>query len=156
MEWCTSWKSRCKATYGNSDSLVANMFCQYFHVKIEPIHSFFSDSHTTHSPQTTQVSFSCLTDVSADYIKMMLYSPTKSCSLDPMPTFLVKDCIEILALQSPNWSTCVYLKAQCLTPSRGSFSHPLSKIRHFQKTTLKLQTCLGPTFHFQTCCALHL
>ena len=42
------------------------------------------------------------TQVTQDEIgKIISKSPTKSCLLDPLPTFLVKECIDILL--QPNW-----------------------------------------------------
>ena len=41
--------------------------------------------------------FSCFKQVSQEEIrKIIMKSPSKSCLLDPWPTFLVKECIDIL------------------------------------------------------------
>ena len=41
--------------------------------------------------------FHCFNSATPDAVrKILLQSPTKSCSFDPWPTFLVKDCLDIL------------------------------------------------------------
>ena len=67
--------------------------------KLKKIHSIFSTSlnfrHITPgSPPPTFTSFSAVTD--EQVTKIIQDSPTKSCSLDPWPTFLVLEFLDIL------------------------------------------------------------
>ena len=75
------------------------MFCQYFEDKLEFMHSSFSDSmQFILLKQLRSASPASLMSVSIALRRwMMSKSQTTSCSLDPMPIFLVKDCAEILA-----------------------------------------------------------
>ena len=72
-------------------------FCDFFLDKIEKIQTIF----TTNEDDCLQDSVvGHLTDfspaTSEEIRKIILKSPTKSCSLDPIPTFLLKDCLDEL------------------------------------------------------------
>ena len=71
----------------------------FFSDKIKLIHSNFSvDNQSIPSDIPSVVkSLSVLAPASTEEVrKLILASPTKSCSSDPIPTFLLKDCIEQL------------------------------------------------------------
>ena len=81
---------------------LANKFSNFFVDKITRIRAAFpssssvSDLHAD-STKVTQQKLSCFTPVSEDDVRKIINeSPTKSCQLDPWPTFLVKDCLHIL------------------------------------------------------------
>ena len=83
----------------NPPKLLADRFVEFFTEKIEKIHSIFSTSlnfrHITpDSPPPTFASFSAVTE--EQVTKIIQDSPTKSCSLDPWPTFLVLEFLDIL------------------------------------------------------------
>ena len=83
----------------NPPKLLADRFVEFFTEKIEKIHSIFSTSlnfrHITpDSPPPTFASFSAVTEEQVTQI--IQDSPTKSCSLDPWPTFLVLEFLDIL------------------------------------------------------------
>ena len=71
----------------SSDKSLADMFASFFSNKISKIRDTFS----------TSGSFNDFMPVTDDEVhKCISESPTKSCSLDPVPTFLLKDCLDIL------------------------------------------------------------
>ena len=58
---------------------------------------FTASSATVISPMCTPPNLPSFNEVSEDEVlKIIKNSPTKSCLLDPVPTFLLKDCVEIL------------------------------------------------------------
>ena len=76
---------------------MADCFATFFSNKIIKIHESFSSSescNTVHLPFDPPK----LTVFTQDEIgrKIISKSPTKSCLLDPLPTFLIKECIDIL------------------------------------------------------------
>jgi hypothetical protein len=82
----------------SSDISLANKFGDFFIDKITRIRACFNDKNVFHCPQHhIPVSFQKFKPVTeTDVHKLVMASPTKSCSLDPWPTFLLKDCIDIL------------------------------------------------------------
>ena len=85
---------------------LADKFIQYFSDKITAIRdSLYSDKHDTESPTPLSdpsnafegVPLCELPPATEDEIaKIIRSSPTKSCSLDPLPTWLLKDCLDVL------------------------------------------------------------
>ena len=77
---------------------LADRFVTFFSCKIDKIRNSFSSSDSFTLPPPPDVpNFSCFKQVSQEEIrKIIMKSPTKSCLLDPWPTFLVKECIDIL------------------------------------------------------------
>ena len=80
-------------------SLLADRFVEFFIEKIEKIHSSFPTSPRTQhitrdSPPPILSTFSTVTE--GQVTKIIINSPSKSCSLDPWPTFLVLDNLYIL------------------------------------------------------------
>ena len=70
----------------------------YFIEKIKKIRAIFSFNNF-HIPLPVEpvAKFSSFNSVSChDVRKIFNASPTKSCSLDPWPTYLVKECVGIL------------------------------------------------------------
>jgi hypothetical protein len=80
---------------------LAEEFCTYFHEKIERIRAgIIRDGQTTHSPDHT-IDLPCSLDsfrptTGAEVVKIIMSSPPKSCSLDPLPTTLLKQCLQPL------------------------------------------------------------
>ena len=79
--------------------LLADRFVEFFTEKIEKIRSTFTASanlqHIT--PDSPPPMFSTFSTVTKDQVtKVITNSPSKSCSLDPWPTFLVLDYLDIL------------------------------------------------------------
>ena len=77
---------------------LADRFVTFFSDKIAKIRNSFSSSDSFTLPPPPDVpNFSCFKQVSQEEIrKIIMKSFTKSCLLDPWPTFLVKECIDIL------------------------------------------------------------
>ena len=82
----------------SSDSSLANKFGSYFIEKIVKIRTIFTSNIFHISPPVEPVAkFSSVNSVSCNDVRKILnLSPIKSCSLDPWPTFLVKECVNIL------------------------------------------------------------
>ena len=83
----------------SSIGTLANTFSSFFINKISVIRSSFpSDLHfCVLNPPETRKLLQNLSCVSADEVRhLVLRAPCKSFDLDPIPTSLVKDCIDIL------------------------------------------------------------
>ena len=123
----------------NPPKLLADRFVEFFTEKIEKIHSIFSTSlnlrHITpDSPPPTFASFSAVTE--EQVTKIIQDSPTKSCSLDPWPTFLVLEFLDILI--TPITSIINASLAQGTCPNFFKQAHVtpiLKKTRKFSKIT---------------------
>ena len=79
--------------------LLADRFMEFFTEKNEKIHSTFSASvNSQHiTPDSPPPMFFTFSTVTEDQVtKIITNSPNKSCSLDPWPTFLALDCLDIL------------------------------------------------------------
>ena len=74
------------------------MFASFFSNKISKIRDTFSTSGSFNdAPDSVPPAFNTFMPVTEDEVhKCISESPTKSCSLDPIPTFLLKDCLDIL------------------------------------------------------------
>ena len=81
-----------------SEKSLANKFASFFHQKIKRIRDMFTASSTVVIPLLcTPPNLPRFNEVSEkEVLKIIKNSPTKSCLLDPVPTFLLKDCVEIL------------------------------------------------------------
>ena len=77
---------------------LANSFVTFFSDKISKIRDSFSNTDSFTLPAPSDVpKFDLFKSVSEDEVqKVTTKSPTKSCLLDPWPTFLVKECLDIL------------------------------------------------------------
>ena len=83
----------------SSIATLANTFCSFFSNKISVIRSAFpSDSHSrVLNPPDTRKVLQNLRCVTADEVRdLILRAPCKSSDLVPIPTSLLKDCIDIL------------------------------------------------------------
>ena len=82
----------------SSDKSLADMFASFFSNKISKIRDTFSTSGSfTDAPDSVPPAFNAFMPVTEEEVyKCISESPTKSCSLDPIPTFLLKDCLDIL------------------------------------------------------------
>ena len=82
----------------SSDKSLADMFASFFSNKISKIRDTFATSGSFNdAPESVPPAFNAFMPVTEDEVyKCISESPTKSCSLDPIPTFLLKDCLDIL------------------------------------------------------------
>ena len=81
-----------------SQICLANHFVTFFSDKIRKIRDSFTNTDSFTLPAPSDVpKFDLFKAVSEDEVrKVITKSPTKSCLLDPWPTFLVKECLDIL------------------------------------------------------------
>jgi len=74
-----------------------NTFLQYFDEKVRTVRAATDDRQPSIFSSTTGVSllelFAC---TEAEVRKLISQSPTKSCALDPFPTFILKELIDVL------------------------------------------------------------
>ena len=99
---------RCVAQTSSQDpasiktpQLLADRFVEFFTEKIEKIRSTFSGSANLQHiiPDSPPPMLSTFSTVTEDQVtKVITNSPSKSCSLDPWPTFLVLDYLDILII----------------------------------------------------------
>ena len=82
----------------SSDKSLADMFASFFSNKISKIRDTFSTTGSFNdAPDSLPPAFNAFMPVTEDEVyKCISESLTKSCSLDPIPTFLLKDCLDIL------------------------------------------------------------
>ena len=83
----------------SSDKTLADIFASFFsNKKINKIRDTFSTSGSFNdAPDSLPPASNAFMPVTEDEVyKCISESPTKSCSLDPLPTFLLKDCLDIL------------------------------------------------------------
>ena len=81
---------------------LANSMADFFTGKVQKIREELEAAQqqtiTSHVPDSRQEAmFSAFPPISADDLKkIILDAPTKSCQLDPLPTFILKECIDTL------------------------------------------------------------
>ena len=82
----------------SSDKSLEDMFASLFSNKISKIRDKFSTAGSFNgAPDSVSPAFNAFMPVIEDEVhKCISESPTKSCSLDPIPTSLLKDCLDIL------------------------------------------------------------
>ena len=81
------------------DKALADQFASFFHNKIKTIRDTFIPSGTEKDvhPSSDPPKITAFTEVPQDNVdKIIRNSPTKSCLLDPWPSFLIKECSDIL------------------------------------------------------------
>ena len=89
----------------SDDKTLANKFASFFDNKITDIHSSFSSvSESTSSPNSKPNSWTHFNQVTEEEVlKIMRSSPAKHCLLDPWPTFLLLEFIDILIVPITNF-----------------------------------------------------
>ena len=77
---------------------LANRFVTFFSDKISKIRESFTNTDSFTLPTPSDIpKFALFKYLSEDEVrKVITKSPTKSCLLDPRPTFRVKECLDIL------------------------------------------------------------
>ena len=101
------WKALKSALHNTADSVLpahsskknlADSFVNFFSDKIAKIRDCFSSTDQFDlSPVTPPTAIADFKQVSETEVhKIIMNSPTKSCLLDPWPTFLLKECLNIL------------------------------------------------------------
>lgn len=82
----------------NDSKSLANNFCMFFKDKITKIQNTFPPGVSSKLLPDIQPPLFCdfNTVTECELKKFIMSSPTKSCSIDPWPTYLLKDCIDVL------------------------------------------------------------
>ena len=82
----------------SSEKSLADTFASFFTNKISKIRNMFPTSGSFNdTPDSVPPAFNTFKPVTEDEVsKCINESPSKSCPLDPIPTFLLKDCLDIL------------------------------------------------------------
>ena len=124
----------------NPPKLLADRFVEFFTEKIEKIHSIFSTSlsfrHITpDSPPPTFASFSAVTE--EQVTKIIQDSPTKSCSLDPWPTFLVLEFLDILITPITSIINASLAQGTCPNFFKQAYVTPILKKSSLDKAVFK-------------------
>ncbi len=85
-----------------NDGVLSNQFSEFFKSKIEKINEQFSDTsildhNLSQNIKNTRVcQYEVFPKITTEELrKYIAKSPTKSCALDPIPTFLLKECLDI-------------------------------------------------------------
>ena len=123
----------------NSHKKLADHFAAFFTNKIAKIRESFSSSSSFSLPSPVNppglVKFD---DASPDDIaKVIKNSPTKSCLLDPWPTFLVKDCLDILLPSITKLVNCSLSEGAVPDGFKSAVVTPLIKKSSLSKDDLK-------------------
>ena len=82
-----------------SDRELADKFSNYFYEKIQNIRGLFGPSpdHSSVALEASLHPLSVFEPASEDEIKaVIMKSPSKSCELDPVPTFIIKQCVDAI------------------------------------------------------------
>ena len=86
-------------THASIKSL-CNSFSSHFKDKTNLIHSAFTDHSSdivnADSPQLNSQLASFESATTAEVRKIIMSSPSQSCDLDPLPTVLLKPCLDVL------------------------------------------------------------
>ena len=82
----------------DDETLLANNLCNFFHVKIETIRANFNSEDLDIQQETlTDMKFRKFRPATLDEIRALILSwHNSSCLLDPVPTWLLKECIDDL------------------------------------------------------------
>ena len=120
--------------------LLADRFVEFFTEKIEKIRSTFSASvnlqHIT--PDSPPPMFSTFSTVTEDQVtKIITNSPSKSCSLDPWPTFLVLDYLDILITPITSIINASLEQGKCPNFFKQSHITPILKKSSLDKKVFK-------------------
>ena len=121
------------------DPCLTDQFAAFFTDKIAKIRESFSSFSSFSLPSPVNppglVKFD---DASPDDIaKVIKNSPTKSCLLDPWPTFLVKDCLDILLPSITKLVNCSLSEGAVPDGFKSAVVTPLIKKSSLSKDELK-------------------
>ena len=122
-----------------SKECLANRFVTYFSEKITKIRDSFSSTDSFSLPAPSDLpSFDLFNEVSDEEIqKTIMKSPTKSCLLDPWPTFLVKECLDILVPSITKLVNCSLSEGVVPTDFKKAVVTPLIKKSSLSPDDLK-------------------
>ena len=125
-----------------SNECLTNHFVTYFSGKITKTRDSFSSTDSFRLPAPSDLpSFDSFKTVSDEEIqKAIMKSPTKSCLLDQWPTFLVKECLDILVPSITKLVNCSLsegvvpadFKKAVVTPLIKKASLPPDDLKNYQ------------------------
>ena len=119
-----------------SEKSLANKFASFFHQKIRIRDMFTASSTVVIPPICTPTNLPRFNEVSEnEVLKIIKNSPTKSYLLDPVPTFLLKYCVEILLpsiTKLVNLSLAQKFKKAVVTPLIKKASLPNEDLQNYQ------------------------
>ena len=121
----------------------------HFSEKITKIRDSFSSTDSFSLPPPSDLpSFDSFNEVSDEEIqKAIMKSPTKSCLLDPWPTFLVKECLDILVPSITKLVNCSLLEGVVPADFKTAVVTPLIKKSSLPPDDLKnCRPVSGPCF----------
>ena len=113
---------------------LADQFATFFTNKIAKIRESFSSSSSFSLPSTVNPPGDASPD---DIAKVIKNSPTKSCHLDPWPTFPVKDCLDILLPSITKLVNCSLSEGAVPDGFKSAVVTPLIKKSSLSKDDLK-------------------
>ena len=124
----------------SSEKSLADQFASFFYNKIKKIRDNFAsigienDIHRPSDPPKLNVCRKVSEEAVDKIIKM---SPTKSCLLDPLPTFLITECIDILLPSFTKLVNCLIMKGCVPDAFKSAVVTPLIKMPNLPSNDLK-------------------
>ena len=125
-----------------SEKSLADQFASFFSNKIKKIRDNFSPTGTEYDvhPPSNPPKITIFRQVSEEAVdKIIKTSPTKSCLLDPLPTFLIKECIDILLPSLTKLVNCSLMegcvpdafKSAVVTPLMKNPNRPSNDLKNY-------------------------
>ena len=122
---------------------MADHFAIFFSNKIMKIRESFSSSESCNTvrPPFDPPNLTVFSQVTQnEIVKIISKSPTKACLLDPLPTFLIKECIDILIPSITKLVNCSLLeglvpdgfKKAVVTPLIKKDSLPVEDLKNYR------------------------
>ena len=113
-------------TIDKAPQLLADRFLEFF---TEKIRSFSASANLQHiTPDSPPPMYSTFSTVTDDQVtKVITNSPSKSCSLDPWPTFLVLDYLDILITPITSISNASLEQGKCPNVFKQAHVTPILK-----------------------------
>ena len=124
----------------SSDKSLADMFASFLSNKIRKTRVTFSTSGSFNdTPDSVPPVFNAFMPVTEDEEhKCISESSTKSCSLDPIPTFILKDCLDILLPSITKLVNYSLIEGSFPNSFKKAVVTPLIKRLLFPETTLRI------------------
>ena len=123
-----------------SEKLLADQFASFFSNKIKKIRDNFAPSGTEYDihPPSDPPKIIVFRQVSEEAVdKMIKMSTSKSCLLDPLPTFLIKECIDILLPSLTKLVNCSLMEGCVPDAFKSAVVTPLIKKPNLLSDDLK-------------------
>ena len=148
---------------------LADHFATFFSNKIMKIRESFTSSESCSMvhPPFDPPKLTVFTQVTQDEIgKIISKSPTKSCLMDPLPTFLIKECIDILLPSITKLVNCSLweglvpdgFKKAVVTPLIKKASLPVEDLKNYRPVSSGTEKHFlkFPTHKFNSYCLIQI